>query len=435
MGKATIGCWGFLLILSLHVLTATSRSHVVNARRDEDLYALLGVARTATTKQIKSAYRRKALDTHPDKRHDLPPEEAAEEFHRVVHAFEVLTDVASRRRYDQKGRVSQQQQHASQKKNHHFYYNQPPNQNPSREPGEGADENPKSRRRKLRIREAMSRVLHLMSLEQLMVVMLDDDRSKLERHVLICFVTHGDVDKVSERMFYPYPFAGILAGGIFWETMLQTTKVPYTRENDMTRFFKIPKGDALRESGKPIFLFGRRGEPLSQNLERIQTSSHEELEEWVWDKMKVTVEFVNKHSHPVLGYLIQDEGNNTQSLFQLDPGESTEIATRLSHEFWVKDARVDTHPDVLQKPTKFTQESMVGVYNIDSDEIGQQIVIHPKSCFDFSGYCVEWKQDGACTNRKDGKDVTFVQELCPFSCQICNDKNDEFRPTRFGDEL
>ena len=51
---------------------------VVTLASAEDLYKILGVGKKATAKDIKKAYRRKALDTHPDKNKGVDPEKAAE---------------------------------------------------------------------------------------------------------------------------------------------------------------------------------------------------------------------------------------------------------------------------------------------------------------------------------------------------------------------
>ncbi|XP_029973140.1 dnaJ homolog subfamily C member 17 [Salarias fasciatus] len=63
-----------------------------------DLYGLLGIESTATTKEIKKAYRQKALTCHPDKNPDNP--RAAELFHQLSQALEVLTDAAAKAAYD-----------------------------------------------------------------------------------------------------------------------------------------------------------------------------------------------------------------------------------------------------------------------------------------------------------------------------------------------
>ncbi|XP_077394083.1 dnaJ homolog subfamily C member 17 [Festucalex cinctus] len=63
-----------------------------------DLYGLLGIENTATTKEIKKAYRKKALTCHPDKNPDNP--KAAELFHQLSQALEVLTDAAAKAAYD-----------------------------------------------------------------------------------------------------------------------------------------------------------------------------------------------------------------------------------------------------------------------------------------------------------------------------------------------
>ena len=67
----------------------------------DDLYDLLGVSRDATDEEIKSAYRKLALDYHPDRN---PGDAAAEEkFKDIGRAYEVLRDPQRRAAYDRYG--------------------------------------------------------------------------------------------------------------------------------------------------------------------------------------------------------------------------------------------------------------------------------------------------------------------------------------------
>src|SRR6266850_6680558 len=67
----------------------------------KDYYSTLGVAKTATDKEIKQAYRKLARKHHPDVN---PGDKGAENrFKEINEAYEVLGDPAKRKKYDELG--------------------------------------------------------------------------------------------------------------------------------------------------------------------------------------------------------------------------------------------------------------------------------------------------------------------------------------------
>jgi molecular chaperone DnaJ len=70
-------------------------------RAKRDYYEVLTVSRSATEQEIKSSYRKLAMQFHPDRNPDDP--DADEKFKEATEAYSVLIDTEKRSRYDQFG--------------------------------------------------------------------------------------------------------------------------------------------------------------------------------------------------------------------------------------------------------------------------------------------------------------------------------------------
>ncbi|XP_057698946.1 dnaJ homolog subfamily A member 3, mitochondrial-like isoform X2 [Corythoichthys intestinalis] len=102
--------WSHITAVTLIRLTASRCPHIIPNRclrtstrcaNKQDLYEVLGVARTASQKDIKKAYYQLAKKYHPDTNPDDP--EAKEKFAKLAEAYEVLSDEVKRQQYDTYG--------------------------------------------------------------------------------------------------------------------------------------------------------------------------------------------------------------------------------------------------------------------------------------------------------------------------------------------
>ena len=70
----------------------------------EDYYEILGVSKSASASEIKKAYRKKALQYHPDK--NPGDANAEQQFKNAAEAYEILSDQQKRQQYDQFGHAA-----------------------------------------------------------------------------------------------------------------------------------------------------------------------------------------------------------------------------------------------------------------------------------------------------------------------------------------
>ena len=68
-----------------------------------DFYEILGVSKTASIDEIKKAYRKLALEWHPDRNKSAG---ATERFKEINEAYAVVSDTTKRSQYDQFGHAA-----------------------------------------------------------------------------------------------------------------------------------------------------------------------------------------------------------------------------------------------------------------------------------------------------------------------------------------
>ncbi len=84
------------------------------------LYEILGINKSATSEQIKTAFRKLAKIYHPDK--NQGNKDAEEKFKSIKNAYEVLSDTTKKKKYDLslENNIHQRQQTSKQKNYNDF---------------------------------------------------------------------------------------------------------------------------------------------------------------------------------------------------------------------------------------------------------------------------------------------------------------------------
>lgn len=69
----------------------------------KDYYAVLGLSKDASAKDIKKAYRELALKYHPDRVDPSEKDKAQKKFQEIGEAYEILSDPEKKKMYDEGG--------------------------------------------------------------------------------------------------------------------------------------------------------------------------------------------------------------------------------------------------------------------------------------------------------------------------------------------
>jgi curved DNA-binding protein CbpA len=438
----------------------------------EDPYQVLGVSTRASLDDIKKAYRAKAKEYHPDKNPD-DPEAAADKFRRVVEAFELLSEPAHKRLYDQQ---RQQRRHPNNNnrrrtttttyQNGRFtttktysyatYSNQNQQQNQRRRRQEEKrrqqqQEQQYSKRRASIVQQArlaQARVVKISSWEQFQTIVLQKNQQTYERHFLGVFVANHHIENyVDNDLLFPYPFGGSNGrNGMDWDDIIQTAKIRYNAETELTRHFKVPSPNAAKRSKLPTIVFGKQGDPVG-TFSTFRFSSwgdqRDKLQQWIEELLTAHITVVNHHPTSSLRVLLHD--GTTVHLLEhhrqpiiLQPGDAVSLQVHIADRIVTMDASVDQYPDATWSPLLLQHEKSLKGVTMDnilitqSSSAGQVVEVGNKSkrCLDYSLHCPLWatppknlQRHGGDhhSNPCHGENWHFLHTMCPVACGVCHE--------------
>jgi tetratricopeptide (TPR) repeat protein len=92
-----------------------SRRTRATAAAVPEFYKVLGLSVDARMKDIKRAFKKLALSTHPDKVEEEDEEASTDKFRRISEAYLTLSDIEKRRAYDEANNVFENEEEEQQK--------------------------------------------------------------------------------------------------------------------------------------------------------------------------------------------------------------------------------------------------------------------------------------------------------------------------------
>lgn len=407
----------------------------------EDPYKVLGIPRTDRNNMgaIKKAYRQKARDAHPDKNLDLDTQTANDNFHRIVNAWELLSNKQHKQRYDSQsnnnninknrntGGWTNVQYTAQQRKQNKQRYEQQ-QQEIARQAQLIKD-----------AKVAQDRVLKLSTIEQLQHYKILDNKGIFQKYFLCVFVADKRMERqVDDKDLFPYPFGPNGRNSFNWETILQTAKVRYNKVTPLTKAFRVPMSPT-----QPYIVFAKKGARLDRGEFEVYKPSRwstpkkpfEHFEKWIMTQLTTTVDVVNLNHEggPSIRVYLDDGDNNDGKLksagVAIPPGFKLGIAVTISDRVIILDGNMD---EFVGGSGLFNAKKLDLGQNADDtlDTIAMDIVLvqeekqtidvgagHGRTtrhCYDLSLRCRDWVTHDKCHTQ-----VEFAHNMCAKSCGVC----------------
>lgn len=199
---------------------------------------------------------------------------------------------------------------------------------------------------RLKILDAQSRTLQIISLRHLKSVIYIDEKDqdeKLERYTLLAFYD-SSIEECKNKLFmkilYPYPFAGFSregVDGIWWEDIMIAGKVDINNgqeEKDLANYFMLKYKKYISKTNCYYITLIPRNGKLTDYSEPESFNTFEVFREWVFQKLKMKITFENKTPWPIDYWYIS--GNTGIKGNQIAKDTGIKIDTYASHQFFFR---------------------------------------------------------------------------------------------------